>query len=324
MTNKLDQLRSMSTIVADTGDIAAVRRLRPEDCTTNPSIVLKALSSLDFEGLVAERVRAAVAVHESLTNILIDLTVAVGAELAGLVVGRISTEVDARLSYDVDGSVRRAHELLAAYDRRGIASERVLIKLAATWEGIRAAEILQRQGVDCNLTLLFGLTQARACADAGAFLVSPFVGRITDWHKAKSGQSYQAEQDPGVESVRGIYHYYKAHGISTVVMAASFRSTSQIEALAGCDRLTIAPTLLDELAAAEGALERKLVPAARREQAARLPEASFRWEMNEDEMASDLLAQGIRKFHADALELERRIGDRLDTPSDIVWAGAAL
>ncbi len=311
MTSKLDQLRTMSTVVADTGDIEAVRRFRPQDCTTNPSIVLGALSSPAFAENVARAVEKGRAAGHDAAGIAGDLTVAVGVELAKLVPGRVSTEVDARLSFDVDASLARARDIIDAYERLGIGRERILIKLASTWEGIRAAEALQREGIDCNLTLLFSLAQARACADAGAYLISPFVGRITDWHKTRTGESYAPERDPGVQSVRRIYAWYKEHGIETVVMGASFRSTGQIEALAGCDRLTIAPALLDELAKDEGALARVLIPEHAGRGGEPISEPEFRWEMNDDEMASDKLAEGIRKFHADAMKLEKMLAARL-------------
>lgn len=311
MTSKLEQLRQMSTVVADTGDVDAVRQFKPEDCTTNPSIVLNALNSPAFADAVTNALEGGRQAGHDAAGIAGDLTVAVGAELAGIVPGRVSTEVDARLSFDIDGSLRRARDIIEAYDRLGIGRERILIKLASTWEGIRAAEILQKESIDCNLTLLFSMAQAKACADAGVFLISPFVGRITDWYKAKTGENYTAENDPGVQSVRRIYAHYKEHGIRTVVMGASFRNIGQIEALAGCDRLTIAPALLDELAKADGTLERKLSPSEGSASTERLPEAEFRWEMNEDEMASDKLAEGIRKFHADAVKLETMLSDRL-------------
>jgi transaldolase len=311
MTSKLEQLRQMSTVVADSGDIEAVRQFKPEDCTTNPSIVLAALGTPAFADVVTKGLDDGRRAGHDTSRIAGDLTVAVGAELARIVPGRVSTEVDARLSFDVKGSIRRAREIVETYDRLGIGRERILIKLASTWEGARAAETLQKEGIDCNMTLLFSLAQAKACADAGVFLISPFVGRITDWYKAKTGKTYAAEEDPGVLSVRRIYDYYKQHGIPTVVMGASFRNVGQIEALAGCDRLTIAPPLLDELARAEGPLERRLSPSAASARPERLSEAEFRWEMNEDEMASDKLAEGIRKFHADAEKLDKFIEERL-------------
>lgn len=311
MTSKLEQLRQMSTVVADTGDIDAVRQFKPEDCTTNPSIVLAALGSPAFADVVAKALDDGRRVGHGPSELAGDLTVAVGAELARIVPGRVSTEVDAHLSFDIDASIRRARAIIETYDRLGIGRERVLVKLASTWEGVRAAEILQKEGIDCNMTLLFSLTQAKACADAGVFLISPFVGRITDWYKAKTGTAYEPEEDPGVLSVRRIYGYYKEHGIPTVVMGASFRSTGQIEALAGCDRLTIAPALLEALAKDKGRLERKLVPTTGHAKPEAVSEAAFRWEMNEDEMASDKLAEGIRKFHADAVKLVKLLGERL-------------
>jgi len=311
MTSKLEQLRQMSTVVADTGDIDAVRQFKPEDCTTNPSIVLAALGSPAFADVVAKALDEGRRAGHGASELAGDLTVAVGAELARIVPGRVSTEVDARLSFDIDASIRRARAIIETYDRLGIGRERILVKLASTWEGVRAAETLQKEGIDCNMTLLFSLAQAKACADAGVFLISPFVGRITDWHKAKTGKAYEPEEDPGVLSVRRIYAYYKEHGIPTVVMGASFRSPEQIEALAGCDRLTIAPALLEKLAEAEGPLERRLIPTEGTATPERLSEAEFRWEMNEDEMASDKLAEGIRKFHADAVKLEKLLGERL-------------
>lgn len=254
--SKLDQLREMTTVVADTGDIDAVRRLKPVDCTTNPTIVLKALGSSEFAGALDEAVawgRSQAGSEEERVKAVADrLAVSVGAALSEIVPGRVSTEVDADLSFDQAGSIDRAKAIIADYAARGIGRERILVKLASTWEGIRAAEQLQKAGIDCNLTLLFNRAQAIACAEAGVFLISPFVGRITDWYKKATGEAYTPETDPGVLSVREIYGYYKANDIKTIVMGASFRSTGQIEALAGCDRLTIAPALLEELAAAEG------------------------------------------------------------------------
>lgn len=307
MTSKLDQLREMTVVVADTGEPAAVARLKPQDCTTNPSLVLKALLSGAFDARLSDLARPGADVAE----VALGLTVAVGAELAGIVPGRVSTEVDASLSFDSDAMVRHAHDLIEAYGRLGIGPERILIKLASTWEGIRAAERLQRQGIDCNLTLLFSMAQARACADAGVFLISPFVGRITDWHVAQTGKTYTAEDDPGVQSVRRIHALYKSQGIGTVVMGASFRTMAQVEALAGCDRLTISPVLLDALAQDQGDLPRQLGPVPADTRALSITEAEFRWQMNEDAMATEKLAEGIRKFHADTLTLERMIAERI-------------
>ncbi|WP_424932922.1 transaldolase [Amaricoccus macauensis] len=313
MTSKLDQLRKMTVVVADTGDIDAVRKLQPQDCTTNPSLVLKAIGLSAFESHVAKAVEAGRAAGD-IGAVVTELTVAVGAELAGIVPGRVSTEVDARLSFDTEASKAKARDIIAAYEKRGIGRDRILIKLASTWEGIRAAEALQKEGIDCNLTLLFSMAQARACADAGAFLISPFVGRITDWYSKATGETYTSETDPGVQSVRRIYAHYKECGIETVVMGASFRNTGQIEALAGCDRLTISPQLLGELDADTGTLEQKLSPAAASCTAEPLAETEFRWELNEDAMATEKLAEGIRNFHADTLKLEKLIAEKLKSP----------
>lgn len=307
MASKLDRLRDMTVVVADTGDVEAVRRLKPQDCTTNPSIVLQAVGSAHFDDIVSEALGRGGTVPEIAER----LTVAVGAELAGIVPGRVSTEVDARFSFDTDASIAKARALIEAYDRRGIPADRILIKLASTWEGVRAAERLQKEGIDCNLTLLFSMAQARACADAGVFLISPFVGRITDWHKAAEGvEGYAPEDDPGVKSVRHIYDHYKSHGIGTVVMGASFRNAGQVEALAGCDRLTISPDILDTLDGDDGELPRRLEPGTAGRKAQPIDEPSFRWDLNEDAMATEKLAEGIRKFHADAEKLERLVAER--------------
>jgi transaldolase len=261
MASKLARLREMTVVVADTGDIEAVRRLAPQDCTTNPTLLLKAAGDPASVAIVDEAIawgRKQGGEREAIVGAVCDrLAVSFGAELAGIVPGRVSTEVDADLSFDTQATAAKARAIIAAYEERGVSRDRILIKIASTWEGIRAAEILQKEGIDCNLTLLFSLVQAAACADAGVYLISPFVGRILDWHKKNGGGPYEAENDPGVVSVRAIYAYYKAHGIGTVVMGASFRNAGEIEALAGCDRLTISPTLLDELAADEGDLPRR-------------------------------------------------------------------
>jgi len=317
MTSKLDQLREMTTVVADTGDIEAVRRLKPVDCTTNPSIVLKALGSPEFADTMDEALtwgaRQNGASEARVAAVADRLAVSVGAALAGLVPGRVSTEVDADLSFDAAASIARAEEIIDDYAGRQIGRERILVKLASTWEGIRAAEELQKQGIDCNLTLLFGKAQAIACADAGVFLISPFVGRIYDWYVKSTGQKYAPEEDPGVLSVRSIYDYYKAHDIPTVVMGASFRSTGQIEALAGCDRLTIAPNLLEELAASDAPLERQLAPDRfEAGEAIEMDEKRFRWEMNEDAMATEMLAAGIRGFARDLEKLRAIVRQKLD------------
>jgi transaldolase len=316
MPSKLDQLRAMTTVVADTGDVEAVRRLKPVDCTTNPSIVLKALGTPEFADTLTDAVawgtRQGGSLEARVGAVADRLAVSVGAALAGIVPGRVSTEVDADLSFDAAASVARAETIVADYADRGIGRERILVKLAATWEGVRAAEALQRKGVDCNLTLLFSKVQAVACADAGVFLISPFVGRITDWHKKATGSAFVPDEDPGVISVREIYADYKARGVRTVVMGASFRSTGQIEALAGCDRLTIAPALLEELAASEGPLKRRLSPGpAAPARTVGIDERRFRWEMNEDPMATEMLAAGIRAFARDLAALRDIVRRRL-------------
>lgn len=313
MATVLDQLREMTVVVADTGDVAAVKTYEPVDCTTNPSLVLGTLQDAASEALVAREIDAGRKAGLTARQVCDALTVAVGAELAALVPGRVSTEVDACLSFDTEASVDRARAIIADYAARGIDKSRILIKIAATWEGIRAAEVLQGEGIDCNLTLLFSLAQAVASADAKAFLISPFVGRITDWYKKSEGrESYAPDEDPGVLSVKGIYEYYKSNGIDTVVMGASFRSTAQIKALAGCDRLTIAPKLLDEMGREEAVLPRALSP----DQAgdiAPIPmdERAFRWAMNADAMATEKLAEGIRNFDADHQKLIKMVGERM-------------
>ncbi len=314
--SKLDQLRQMTTVVADTGDIEAVRRLKPVDCTTNPTLILKAVETPAYADLVEEAVTwgKKSGGGESTVHAVCDrLAVTFGAELTKIVPGRVSTEVDADLSFDTQATIDKARAIIAAYQERGIHKDRILIKIASTWEGIQAARVLQAEGIDCNLTLLFSLPQAVACADAKAFLISPFVGRILDWHVRAGGGPYTAETDPGVVSVSTIYDYYKAHGIGTVVMGASFRNTGEIEALAGCDRLTIGPALLDELAAATGELPRKLSPDTPREAPARLhlDQKAFRFALNEDAMATEKLAEGIRGFVKDLRALRKLVAARL-------------
>ncbi len=318
MPSKLDQLRAMTVVVADTGDLDAVRRLKPQDCTTNPTLILKAVQGTGGREIVEEALawaRRQGGSREGLVAQVSDrLAVAFGAELARVVPGRVSTEVDADLSFDTAATVAKAREIVAAYAERGIPRERILIKIAATWEGIQAAGVLQREGIDCNVTLLFSLVQAAACAEAGVFLISPFVGRILDWHVKAGGGPYTPDTDPGVVSVRGIYAYYKAHGIPTVVMGASFRNAGEIEALAGCDRLTISPALLDALAADEGDLPRRLSPDAAADAPDRmtLDEAAFRFHLNEDAMAGEKLAEGIRGFVADWRTLRTLVARRLE------------
>ncbi|OCI93046.1 transaldolase [Rhizobium sp. AC27/96] len=316
MTSKLDQLRAMTTVVADTGDIEAVARLKPVDCTTNPTIVLKALGTPMFADAIKEAVawgKKQGGNSEAVVHAVADrLAISVGAALSGLVPGRVSTEVDADLSFNTEASLTKARAIIASYKERGIERDRILIKLASTWEGIRAAEVLQKEGIDCNLTLLFSKAQAIACADAKAFLISPFVGRILDWYKKSTGKDYTAEEDPGVVSVRDIYHYYKANDIKTIVMGASFRNTGEIEALAGCDRLTISPNLLDELAADQGKLERKLSPENKGSvEKIAVDEKTFRWMMNEDAMATEKLSEGIRAFAKDLGTLRAMVSKEL-------------
>lgn len=319
MSSKLDQLKSMTVVVADTGDMGAIEAFRPQDCTTNPTLILKAAEMPAYQGFVDEAVAWAKAkggTPAGQVEAASDrLAVTFGAELTKRVPGRVSTEVDADLSFDTAKTVAKARAIIADYAARGIGRERILIKIASTWEGVRAAEILQKEGIDCNLTLLFSLAQAAAAAEAGAFLISPFVGRILDWYKKSTGQDYTAETDPGVLSVRAIFAYYKAHGYRTVVMGASFRNLGEIEALAGCDRLTIAPALLDQLAKDSGTLVRALdaSTASASAKPARLAtdEAGFRWAMNEDAMATEKLSEGIRLFAADLGKLRAMLGRRL-------------
>lgn len=313
MTSVLDQLREMTVVVADTGAVEAVKTYQPVDCTTNPSLVLAAITDPASEDLIAREIEEGRAKGLSAEDITDVLTVAVGTELTKIVPGRVSTEVDACLSFDTDASVARAHAIVAEYAKRGVDKGRILIKLAATWEGIRAAEILQKEGIDCNLTLIFAKAQAIASADAGAFLISPFVGRITDWYKKAEGvDSYAPDEDPGVKSVRAIYDYYKSNGIKTIVMGASFRSVEQIKALAGCDNLTIAPKLLDVLGKEIAELPRVLSPDnASGVAAVEMGEATFRWEMNNDPMATEKVAEGIRGFDKDHKKLIALVAERL-------------
>ncbi|MCP1617265.1 transaldolase [Pseudomonas sp. SLBN-26] len=300
MTSKLDQLKQFTTVVADTGDLDAIARLKPVDATTNPSLLLKAAALPRYADLLDQ----AVAGSAGDLGLACDrFGVAVGQEILKVIPGRISTEVDARLSFDTEATLRRAERLVGLYDKAGIGRERVLIKIASTWEGIRAAERLERSGIQTNLTLLFNFAQAVACAEAGVFLISPFVGRIYDWYKKAEGRDYAGAEDPGVQSVSRIYRYYKAHGYETVVMGASFRNLGQIEALAGCDRLTISPDLLQKLAEDDGQLVRQLSEGAA-EPRQTLDQPAFRWQFNEDAMATEKLAEGIRLFARDQEKLE--------------------
>jgi len=317
MANLLEQLKSMTTIVADTGDVEAIKSVKPIDATTNPSLVLKASQLPQYASLIDEAIAYAKAQGgskaEQIDNAADKLAVLIGTEITKVVPGRISTEVDARLSFNVEKMVAKGRKLIKLYQDSGVSKERVLINLASTWEGIKAGEILEKEGVQCNLTLLFGFGQARACAEAGVFLISPFVGRILDWYKAKNPSTeYTQETDPGVVSVRAIYQYYKEHGYKTVVMGASFRNTGELIALAGCDRLTVSPNLLQDLAATEGTLTQVLKDGGANKPApARLTEEEFRFALNEDPMATEKLAEGIRGFVVDQNKLEAALAEKL-------------
>jgi transaldolase len=313
MTSKLELLAGMSTVVSDTGDMEAIRAFKPTDATTNPTLILKATQIPTYAHLVDEAVQWGRRRGAPPTAVTDRLAVNFGVELTKIVPGRVSTEVDADLSFDVEGSIAKARSLIADYESRGVSREHILIKLAATWEGAQAAAVLEKEGIDCNMTLIFSLAQAIACAQSGAFLISPFVGRILDWHVKNGGGPYTPETDPSVLSVRNIYAYYKAHGIKTVVMGASFRNTGEIEALAGCDRLTISPHLLEQLSHEEGPLERKLSPSMVKDAPAKIDmdEKTFRWMLNEDPMATEKLAEGIRTFAHDLISLRKVVDTRL-------------
>ena len=311
--NQLDQLKQFTTIVADTGDFQAMQAFTPRDATTNPSLILKAVQKDEYKPLLEKTVRE----HKALpTEAIIDrVLIAFGLEILKIIPGRVSTETDARLSFDTEGSIAKGRALMALYEAAGIGRERVLIKVASTWEGIRAAEVLEREGIHCNLTLLFSLPQAVACADAGVTLISPFVGRIYDWYKKTNDREYRGADDPGVQSVKRIYNYYRKFAYSTEVMGASFRNTSQIVELAGCDLLTVSPELLKQLAENETPIERKLNPQAAQQsqdEKLTLTQSQFRLMLNEDAMATEKLAEGIRAFAADAVKLEK-IVDALRT-----------
>ena len=308
----LDSLKRHTTVVADTGDIGAIAQYRPQDATTNPSLLLKASQQPEYRHLVDDALKAAErggAPEVARTEAFMDsLSVAFGHEILEIIPGRVSTEVDARLSFDTSASVAKARHLIGLYEQAGVGRERILIKLASTWEGIRAAEMLEREEIHCNLTLLFSFAQAVACAEAGVTLISPFVGRIYDWHKKARGADIPAADDPGVASVTRIYNYYKKFDYPTQVMGASFRKMDQIVRLAGCDLLTISPELLDELAKSDDALTARLTPESARTSAdprLYLDEKTFRWMHNEDAMAVEKLSEGIRKFNEDARKLEK-------------------
>ncbi|OBX46201.1 transaldolase [Haemophilus haemolyticus] len=317
MTTQLDSLRQMTVVVADTGDIDAIKKYQPQDATTNPSLILSASALPQYAPLIDEAVAYAKAQSNDKTQQLIDaedkLAVNIGLEILKIVPGRISTEVDARLSYNTQATVEKARKLIALYNAAGISNDRILIKIASTWQGIRAAEILEKEGINCNLTLLFSEAQARACAEAGVYLISPFVGRILDWYKANSDKKeYAPAEDPGVISVTKIYNYYKEYGYNTVVMGASFRNVGEITELAGCDRLTIAPALLKELQENSTALVRKLEYKGEvKAKPQPLTEAEFYWQHNSDAMAVEKLAEGIRKFAVDQEKLETMLSAKL-------------
>ena len=317
MTTQLDSLRSMTVVVADTGDIDAIKKYQPQDATTNPSLILSASALPQYTPLIDEAIAYAKAQSADKAKQLIDaedkLAVNIGLEILKIVPGRISTEVDARLSYDTQATVEKARKLISLYNAAGISNDRILIKIASTWQGIRAAEILEKEGINCNLTLLFSEAQARACAEAGVYLISPFVGRILDWYKANTDKKeYAPAEDPGVISVTKIYNYYKEYGYKTVVMGASFRNVGEIIELAGCDRLTIAPALLKELQENSTALVRKLdYKGEVKAKPQPLTEAEFYWQHNSDAMAVEKLAEGIRKFAVDQEKLEAMLSAKL-------------
>ena len=317
MTTQLDSLRSMTVVVADTGDIDAIKKYQPQDATTNPSLILSASALPQYAPLIDEAITYAKAQSADKAQQLIDaedkLAVNIGLEILKIVPGRISTEEDARLSYDTQATVEKARKLIALYNAAGISNDRILIKIASTWQGIRAAEILEKEGINCNLTLLFSEAQARACAEAGVYLISPFVGRILDWYKANTDKKeYAPAEDPGVISVTKIYNYYKEYGYKTVVMGASFRNVGEIIELAGCDRLTIAPALLKELQENTTPLVRKLEYKGEvKAKPQPLTEAEFYWQHNSDAMAVEKLADGIRKFAVDQEKLEAMLSAKL-------------
>src|ERR1700756_372229 len=316
--SQLDQLKQFTKVVADTGDFESIQQFKPQDSTTNPSLIFAAVSQSEYSHLldevIADLKASPLSGAAKIEDVIDHLLIAFGLQILKIVPGRVSTETDARLSFDTAGSIKKARQLIGLYEKNGISRERVLIKIASTWEGIKAAEQLQKEGINCNLTLLFSFPQAVACAEAGVRLISPFVGRIYDWYKANTGKDYTGADDPGVQSVTRIYNYYKKFGHETQVMGASFRNTGQIVHLAGCDLLTISPNLLAELSSSFEPVERKLSPeTAKASQAEKvfLDEKAFRFEFNEDPMAVDKTAEGIRKFSADIVKLEKLISSRL-------------
>lgn len=313
MANQLDQLKALTTVVADTGDFESMKAFTPQDATTNPSLILKASASSDYEALVDQAISEA-GTGASMDAIIDRLLVTFGKAILEIVPGRVSSEVDARLSFDTQGTLDRARGLIDLYAKEGVSKDRVLVKIASTWEGIKAAEILEQEGIHCNLTLLFSFAQAVACAEAKVQLISPFVGRILDWHKKATGESYEGAADPGVISVTEIYNYYKKFGYKTEVMGASFRNTGEILELAGCDLLTISPALLQELADSDHPVERKLDAASAADSDLKqisLDEKGFRYAFNEDAMATEKTAEGIRNFAADIVKLEKLIADKI-------------
>jgi transaldolase len=318
MSSQLDQLKTMTDVVADTGDIEAIRQYQPLDATTNPSLLFKAAQMPQYDALLTRAIAWAkeqsTDEKEQIRFAADKLAVLIGCEILSIIPGRISTEVDARLSFDTAATIHKARQLIALYEAEGIDKKRILIKIASTWEGIKAAETLEQEGINCNLTLLFSFAQAAACGDANVFLISPFVGRILDWYKANTDKKeYTADEDPGVISVTQIYQYYKQHNINTVVMGASFRNTGEIEALAGCDRLTISPQLLEDLKNNSSVLNRKLAPDMIDQTIEKsiVNEAAFRYQMNQDAMATEKLAEGIRQFIKDQVNLENLLQQRI-------------
>ena len=313
MSNQLIQLKKMSTVVADTGDVQAIAQYQPQDSTTNPSLLLKAASLSQYQGLLQQATdwakQQSQDIQQQTTDASDKLSVLVGLEVLKIIPGRISTEVDSRLSFDTEASILKARKLIALYNQAGIKNDRILIKLASTWEGIKAAEVLEKEGINCNLTLLFNFAQAQACAEAGVYLISPFVGRILDWYKKQTGkESYPADEDPGVISVTGIYNYYKQQDYKTVVMGASFRSVEEVLALAGCDRLTISPDLMAVLQSKDEPIQQKLSDKnAPKQEVKTLTESEFRWLLNEDAMATEKLAEGIRNFTLDQIKLDKQL-----------------
>jgi transaldolase len=317
MSTQLDQLKTFTTVVADSGDFATIKQFAPQDATTNPSLIFKAAQMPEYQFLLDKAIaenKAKFSGNELLANVLDDLLVLFGAEILKIVPGRVSTETDANMSFDTDALVAKGRKFIELYKSHGIGRERVLIKIASTWEGIRAAEILQRDGINCNLTLLFSLAQAVACAEAKVRLISPFVGRIMDWYKAKEKKDFAPAEDPGVISVKEIYSYYKKFGYTTQVMGASFRNVGEITELAGCDLLTISPQLLGELQKSTAPLARKLSPElAKDSKIEKLPldEKKFRWLFNENAMATEKTSEGIRLFNADAQKLTQLVAAKL-------------